>query len=442
MGERGANRYGVAVVKPEGGYRLIPLSRLFAAWWCYQQGDLEFRDLRVYFALEEMAARRCVMKQGRTARYTLNELGELAGANGAKTLKASLRRLERSGLSTWNAGRIEFPESNQAITRERFDWSLARIGNHRRRVPVPRRTIRWLARATRPVLVATVLGHLFRCVYAKGRLIAAEGSISASWVAGVFGVDLRNVKRAKAQLRALNWLSVKESEFWRRQRYGQRVVVNFSWGGSGNGTGIRKLPPRHGDSDLDLPPPRQNRELLDGLKNQKPASSGPAGVSKTKPHLKNVKAEDLRDTARVLTLYRQAEARGLVGKSESERLSFVGAAVRASEKATKNPGGFFWRLVRDKLWHHVTATEENRANAMLKRHLFERPRVVNPPAKARPADGKTIADIRFVAQVTSLLRDRGCLGDPFELVAKHDPRWTRTRWDQAMRGWLTPEMNR
>jgi hypothetical protein len=69
----------VLVIKPDGGYCLIPVTRLYAALWLYRQGELEFRDVGIYLALEEMRARRCTLKTGRTPRYTLAELEELCG---------------------------------------------------------------------------------------------------------------------------------------------------------------------------------------------------------------------------------------------------------------------------------------------------------------------------------------------------------------------------
>jgi len=86
--------------KCEGGYRLIHAAQLFMAWWAYRQGHLEFRDLRAYFALHEMVARRCVMERAVKPRYTVQELVKLTGGKGREQTTASIHRLERAGLVT------------------------------------------------------------------------------------------------------------------------------------------------------------------------------------------------------------------------------------------------------------------------------------------------------------------------------------------------------
>ncbi|HWB55180.1 MAG TPA: hypothetical protein VG722_13340, partial [Tepidisphaeraceae bacterium] len=370
----------------------------------------------------------------------------LTGTASGKQLTAPVHRLKNCGLSTWNAGKTVFDNTQNTHVNELIAERLQHVANSRRLVPVPRRTLRWLARATRPALVATVLGHLLRCVYAKGGQIAAEGSISASWVAGVFGVDQRSVKRAKAQLRALNWVVPKQTHHWHRQRYGGRAIVNLTWGGEGvylkkDRSPRIELSPRPRLRNTELSPPDSNKKLPMEVKNQKPVHSRASGVHKSvsrQPHLSNVKTEDLQDAGRVLMLYDQATARGLIGRSESDRLKFVGAAIRARSRATHNPGGFFWQIVREKLWHHITAAEEDCARLQLRQYLYEGKERATEPLADDAGNGACEADIRFVAIVTKNLHSHGYMGDPYQAVAKRDPRWTRQRWDIAMHAWLTP----
>jgi hypothetical protein len=328
-----------------------------------------------------------------------------------------------------------------------FTDAFAQIANRRRRVPVPRRTLRLLARASRPVLVATVLGHLFRCVYSKGVLVASEGSVASSWVAAVFDVDQRNVKCARSTLAAMDWLAFVDCDHWHRQRYGQRVNVNLTWQDrqcSKMGLDVRQSPPQGLPNSTKIPPPKENRKLLKGLKNQKPkVSAERAGVQIRKhglPDLGNVQREDLQDAARLMLLYDQARDRGIVGGSEHERLQFATAAVRASRRATSNTGGFFIRLVRDRLFHHATAVEESLAQRMLKRHLFES--VATPEARDTATRTKIVnpphSDVRLVARLSRAATEGGYTGDPFELLQRHSPDWSRHRWDSAMRAWLTP----
>jgi hypothetical protein len=66
-----------------------------------------------------------------------------------------------------------------------------------RRIPVPRRLVRFLAKGCSRVALATMLGHLFRCLYYRQGHYRAEGLSKASWIAEVFGVSLRAVKTAR-----------------------------------------------------------------------------------------------------------------------------------------------------------------------------------------------------------------------------------------------------
>ena len=71
---------------------------------------------------------------------------------------------------------------------------------------MPRRTLRLLAGGARPALIATILGHLLRCLYLKGGKCSARGRVKASWIADTFGVGLRRVKEARQELIAMGWL--------------------------------------------------------------------------------------------------------------------------------------------------------------------------------------------------------------------------------------------
>jgi len=376
--------------KCEGGYRLIHAAQLFMAWWAYRQGHLEFRDLRAYFALHEMVARRCVMERAVKPRYMLQELVKLTGGKGQDQATASIHRLERAGLVTWGSSHISFAESpsQSAGDAEAFAIQFGKIANRRRRIPVPRRTIRWLAKASRPVLVATVLGHLFRCVYAKGQLVAAEGSISASWVAEVFQVDPRNVKRARATLEAIKWLSEKESDHWHRQRHGKRVVVNLQWQEAPRGQRDIQLrtPPRTASSPTELPPPETNRKLLNGFNNQKPAAAGHAGFCSKQdstPTLRHIQPADLEDPQRVSVLFKQAVQAGYLKDSVARRLEFFAAAARAKRLGSRNSCGFFATIVRRGLWRNISQIDEDAARRALANH----PELIytSGPASTHPA---------------------------------------------------------
>ena len=202
-------RTTVPVSRPEGGYQLIPAAHLALAWWAYREKFIRLADLRVWFAAWEMRARRCRLPSPLPRRYGLRELDRLTGL-APKRLKAALRRLEAAGLLRWSESAIEFPAPSEALAvldGDGFRRFLDAIPNHQRRVPVPRRILRLLAGGCRPALIATILGHLLRCLYLKGGQFQEVGRVKASWIADTFGVGLQTGQGgAGKSWSALGWL--------------------------------------------------------------------------------------------------------------------------------------------------------------------------------------------------------------------------------------------
>lgn len=150
------------------------------------------------------------------------------------------------------------------------------------------------------------------------------------------------------------------------------------------------------------------------------------------PRLADVRVEDLKDTGRLLELLGQAVARGLVTGSEGDRLRAVSAAEHALAIGEVNPGGLFAYLIRNGLWQYITQEDEDRANARIKAFLRgpELPRVkaaFRPPS--RPALSE---DARAVGELRRAFAAARYPGDPFPQVRRHDPSWTRGRWDEAL----------
>jgi hypothetical protein len=185
--------------KPEGGYVLIPAMDLLRAWWAYRSGNVRLLDLRVWLASFELVARRCGLAKGRLANYRERELTVLVGSTADEHVRASIRRLGAASLLAWSGGHVK-PLGGEAASTDAdgFGEAALLVTNMRRRVPVPRRLLRFLAHSRKPVLIATVFGHLFRCVYSRRRGVRSDGFVKAGWVADVFGVDERNVKSARS----------------------------------------------------------------------------------------------------------------------------------------------------------------------------------------------------------------------------------------------------
>jgi hypothetical protein len=295
--------------KPKGGYLLIPAVRLALAWWAYHEKLIRLVDLRVWFAACEMVARRCGRPAPLPRRYGLDELKRLTGLS-TKRLKDSLRRLQAARLLSWSEPAIRFPASPEVVPlgdRDGFRDFLDQIPNHRRLVPVPRRILRLLAGGARPALIATILGHLFRCLYLKGGVCLNEGRVKASWIAAAFGVGLRRVKQARQELVAIGWLIPIQADQWQLNRWGSHVRINLAWSrldgipqaadaspaaGPGQETGNGPPPAPVPVTDLAPPapligpilaPPDSDEEPLQEFENQEPASGGSTGFYTSLP---------------------------------------------------------------------------------------------------------------------------------------------------------------
>lgn len=466
-----------AAKRPKGGFVLISVMKLAMTWWAFRTGLIRALDLRVYFACHLVVAARCRTMLGRVPSFTHAELAKRTGV-GEKSTRASLRRLERAGLLTWSESGITFSASPDALACSDLSgfWAMfERLPNRKRLVPVPRRILRLIANGASPSLIATVIGHLIRCLYYwPDEGCRSHGSCKSSWIASVFGISLRGAKSARKVLVELGWLVRKKAPQWRMNRNGLQVEINLDWQNPrmhtvnappaelpqaepppSETTGHEVAPPP-AENCTAFAPPDSDKELSYGeSKNQKPASGGPAGVciheSKKEeptreptppaapPTLCNVVSEDLRDTGRLLELHRQAVDAGLITSCEQDRLRFISAAEHARAIGKANPCGLFMHLVRSKLWHFPTQDDEDRANARLKMHLFGVPRE-RVPAARKPVfheaplhEAPSLSpDARLVQAVRSAASRAGFRGDPFYLLKREKPEWTRDRWDRAV----------
>jgi Toprim domain-containing protein len=124
---------------------------------------------------------------------------------------------------------------------------------------------------------------------------------------------------------------------------------------------------------------------------------------------------------------------GLIGKSDSERLTFLGLAEHAKVVGSANPCGLFAALVRRQCWHFVTDSDEDVAHQRFKAHLYG----ANPPTRGSPQPQGLVQpdlskDAAIVRYLQTQLARAGFEGDVFGLVSRDDASWTRERWDQAV----------
>ncbi|MGE0683992.1 MAG: hypothetical protein AB7P69_24190 [Candidatus Binatia bacterium] len=310
------------------------------------------------------------------------------------------------------------------------EWSgleamLAQIPNCHRRVPVPRRLLRFVAAGCGRVALATILGHLLRCLYYRHGQCKADGFCKASWIADVFGVSLRNVKAARQNLERIGLLQRTEVPHWLRNRYGQKMAINLQWAPPSSAapaqrTSIQSPPPSKFPAP-ELAPPDSHIKLPLGLIHQKPTCGGPTGTlsaffhqareairmgtapridpepvvthsvsaslqrenlegaeanSEKKsaallpPTLRHVLPHDLKDTGRLLELYAQAIQTKLMYGSEAEQLTFVSLAQHVLAYRPKNAGGLFRQLLTRRCFHFVTQEDEDAAQQRLKQHRY------------------------------------------------------------------------
>jgi hypothetical protein len=458
--------------------RLVDLRVWFAAWEMRARRCRTPSPLPRRFGLKELQGLTgLTLKRLKAALRRLEDAGLIAWSESAIAFPVSV-------------------EGVPLCDRDGFRDFLGRIPNRRRLVPVPRRILRLLAGGCRPALIASILAHLLRCLYVKDGQCQPVGRVKASWIAGTFGVGLRRVKEARQELVAMGWLIPLDSTQWALNRWGVLVRINLDWsrldgldeagdaaaavadeevGGEPPLPGPELAPPAPDFGPESAPPDSSDQNPLQGAKNQEPAVGGtagffiaqpgegraergaaplpqastatasaqsapsarpapPEGERPGKPELRHVVPEDLKDTGRLLELYEQAVELGLVTGSEHDRLRFVAAAEHARVIGTKNPCGLFARLVRGGLLHFVTYDDEVAASVRMRRHLYggipesmPTPRVGVAPSGPDHSD-----DAKLVQAVRAAARRAGYRGDPFPLLKRQKPEWTRERWDRAI----------
>ena len=257
--------------KPHGGFVLLTVEILCLLWWVYRQRYIQLRDLRVWLACQEMVARRCQLPPDKVPHYTLTELHTLVGGVGGQHLRTSLHRLEALGLLAWSSACITFATATAALRgvpdRTSFTAMCAPIPNLHRRVPVPRPTLRLLALGCRAAVIATILGHLIRCLYAHARPLrcVSGGWCKASWIAEVFQVDRRRIKAARRHLATLEWLEIAAVPQHTLNRWGSYVYVSLTWDRAAHATGRRGRLPAADETTVLPPPPQFSTTILPPL---------------------------------------------------------------------------------------------------------------------------------------------------------------------------------
>ena len=383
------------ISKPIGGFRPISIVQVGMAWWAYKSGILpRYLDFRVYLAFHEfderrLAAARTRAKVGKgmlkpvlSIPNLVAELRKLTGGSNERLVRESLRRLASLGLITVTPTAVLFAEKLECLTanmRTELGGLIQnrphRAGIRDRRLPLPRRVLRYLARGAPASVAATVFGYVIRCVWWRGRGCEVAGSCTAEFISDLFGVESRSVKRARAELRVVGWLVNPQPS---DESPGGSCLPNLSWSRAGVVYGrnarqqsctVLSLPPP--DRRTDLSPPSICTQLRSGSKHQQPhrrrlsgIRGGNAGISR--PRLSSIQPADLSSTERLNVLFEEATSSGVVQRTPADRLRFFAAAARASRLGSRNPCGFFSAVVRRGLWHVISQADEDLAIERLK----------------------------------------------------------------------------
>jgi len=291
------DRYVVAP-KPAGGFAFLTVLQLALVWSAYRAKAITWFDLRVWFAAVEMRARRCQMPSDKQAHFLLNELRRLVGTRRLTRLRTALRRLQAVGLLTWTPTAITLIDTPTQLNTDRIDYAtmFTAIPNNDRKVPVPRQTLRYIATnapSTRKTLVAAMLGVMCRCLYydKRQKQCRSGGTCKASWIAQVFGIDLRHAKREMAHLQEIGWHIRQPSAHWYAQRHGGRTILNLEWTRPPE-SGLQPRSPDVTDEpaakiDHKLPLPDSDSELSTRLANHSssnsPHPSDPVPIAESLP---------------------------------------------------------------------------------------------------------------------------------------------------------------
>lgn len=338
--------------KPAGGFQFIPAAALLAAWRAYQRGDIRLPDLREWFAVQERCA---------TRRAAYRHRPDAAGAD-LPCARGWGRRLRRAGLLVDAAGSVRPPCRFNEVPSDLVPPEvLDLVPNHARQVPVPRRILRYLARATRPAIIAATIAHLLRGLYYREGSCVSGGSCKASWIASVFGMDLRTAKDARRTLIDHGWLVLVPTNQQRLNRWGQPFVINMDW--TANDAAPVTSPPPRSNKPIESPPPDEDRELSQGRSDDQKRPGWCQALSE--PDWRHVRESDLRDPRRLARLYRSARLAGALRDSPAQRLAFFAAASHAMRTATRSPGGMFAAIVRRGLWHHASDRDEDHGRRQL-----------------------------------------------------------------------------
>ena len=393
----------------QGGYKtqtIMQIGNLFSA---LTSEKISFRGVRLYFASLVIVAAREAAKRSRmqtkrrgdlvVPRYLFKELSRLTGCPLSR-IRGELRSLERAGLLLFSETEISFTESALPGSLD-LTGELAGGRSPMRPIPFPRPVLRYLAGCRRVATCMTMIAYCLRgLTISREGEVAGKGTAKASWIGEVTGLSIRAVRSARAGLIELGFIADDEgSNQWKLNRDGAYFSINLSWEkqprvihSGGERRDIQQsrseapavdnscpqcssfAPPAVQNCSSFAPPYKDKKTSSnEELKNQKTRTCGGEQTGKSgfytkkikRPVLKDIHQEDLRRVSSLEILYRQALKAKWLEPSEANFQNFVAAAARAT-RINGDSVRVFVAIVKGKLWHHITAEQEERAREVIK----------------------------------------------------------------------------
>ena len=445
--------------KPVGGFARLSVHQVLLIAWSRMAGLVSPFEFRLWWAAVELRERRETAARGRKDGSAVPSdfgnyaewAGLLGSGGGEKAARRAFKRLHRLGLLSCSRESLRLIESPDELRHEDLSgyWELLeRVGLAGKRsqpLPIPRSMVRLIAGGVNRAVAFSMLGVVLRCLRRRkldgSWMCVSGGLVSATWIAGTFLLGEATVKHAFKHLRSLDWLVRLKTPQWVQQRHGGKTLVNLDWRRplEEQGGEVESTPRTAENSALSTPPRTETRNSFQDEKTKNPVGPGRTGFSAEKfrkekaATLKHLVVEDLRSTPRLLSLFEQALAAGMVGAGYGQQLNFFAAAEHSLVKGTRNPCGLFVHILKNKLWHFCTNDDEDAANERLKRHFYGnlRPREAEP-VKRRPAVQVVLSDDAKLVVAVQRVASQHRISEPFHLLRREWPEWTRDRWDKAI----------
>jgi hypothetical protein len=376
------------------GYKAITPIKLLNGVGAYNANKVSFKALRVYLACFELVAIREAAKRssklkpkkGEMVCYKKDELIRLTGGLTLRSITKSLRELENASVMEFRRDRITFTDIPLGESRDLLENALPKRKGSRK-IPVPRKLIRFLGSLNKPSLFLTILGYMIRglSIDRKTGEVNPKGTVKASWISDVFGISLRSAKSSRASMIEMGLISKDENSYQRKlNRDGAYFRLNLSLFESKKENKSRgddnktvddfssskpKFAPPIAKKCTEFAPPMERLKTSKENKNHKTWKSKPNGVYKKtgsrKPNIRKIEFQDLKEFSRNEELYWQAVSLGLISTCEADVLNWIASSVRARD--FENSGAIFMGIIRKKLYNHITQSQEDFARKALKR---------------------------------------------------------------------------